>query len=88
MKAVPKIAFTSTSWYYQQISRWWELLWLSDAVRPIVTRRPLQLISSGGTGIDSDAGIKMALMTFLFVINNVGISQEKLVADEKWARLM
>ena len=30
------------------------------------------MISSGGTGIDSDAGIKMALLTFLFVINKVG----------------
>ena len=64
MKAAPKIAFTSTSWDYRQISRLWELLRLSDAVRLIVTRGPLWLISTGGTGIDSDAGIKMALLTF------------------------
>ena len=67
MQAAPKIAFTSTSWDYRQISRLWELLRLSDAVRLIVTRGPLWLISTGGTGIDSDAGIKMALLTFFLL---------------------
>ena len=75
MKAAPKIAFTSTSWDYRQISRLWELLRLSDAVRLIVTRGPLWLISTGGTGIDSDAGIKMALLTFFFAFICVGSSQ-------------
>ena len=64
------------------------ITWLSDAVSPIVTGGPLKLISSGGTGEDSNAGIKMALMKFSFVIICVGSSQEKLRADDKWARLM
>ena len=66
IKAVPKIAFTSTLWDYRQIGRLWELLRLSDAVRLIVTRGLLWLISTGRTGIDSNAGIKMALLTFFF----------------------